>query len=503
MIPSDFVKVDRQALSQLSVNSSQLSEKEIVAPRTHDEKLLAGIWSDVLDIPQIGIHDDFFELGGHSLLATQLLSRIHETFSIALPLRNLFGAPTVAGIAQTINRIRHDGTEVVNSVIDFNAEAVLEQSIQPLTTSIDGYLTEQNSILLTGATGFLGTYLLYELLEQTTADIYCLVRSSNADEGKKRLQSKLKACSLWNETFNSRIILVVGDLSQPFLGLSKSLFHHLASQIDVIYHNGAMVNFFYPYSKLKAPNVLSTQEILKLASQIKTKPVHFVSTVSVFSFSGNSGARVRETDISNDIQGLDDGYSQSKWVAEKLVMQARDRGLPVCIYRPSDISGHSQTGISNLDDFLNRKIKGCIQVGMLPPMDDIEYNMVPVDYVSRAIVHLSRQSESLGKAFHLVNPRSILWGEISNRIRSLGYPLEQTSFAQWRTEISRQKENALYPLLSLFPQNTDEKQSFMEPQFDCQNTIDGLTDIVCPPINQKLLDLYFSDFWNSGFLEAL
>ncbi|HEC83714.1 MAG TPA: amino acid adenylation domain-containing protein, partial [Thioploca sp.] len=372
-------KIDHRALEQLSVNNYPLSEVKFAEPRTPEEELLIGIWADVLGVFQIGIHDDFFELGGHSLLATQLISRIHEIFSIALPLRNLFESPTVAGIAQTINQIRQAGTDVVvatNTIIDFNAEAVLEPTIQPPSTiPVEG-------LLLTGATGFLGAYLLYELLAQTTADIYCLVRSPNANEGKKILQNKLESCSLWHESFNSRIIPIIGNLYQPLLGLSDSLFHLLASQIEAIYHSGAMVNFVYPYSKLKATNVLGTQEILKLASQIKAKPVHFISTLSVFA---DSGARiVRESDI-DDIQALDDGYSQSKWVAEKLVMQACDRGLPVCIYRPSRIIGHSQTGISNLNDLFTRGIKGCIQLGLLPPIDEITDNMVPVDYVSRAI----------------------------------------------------------------------------------------------------------------------
>jgi amino acid adenylation domain-containing protein/thioester reductase-like protein len=502
MVPSTFLKlealpftpndkIDYQALSQWSENRDFSS---YVAPRTPEEKRMAAIWAEVLGVEQIGVHDNFFELGGHSLLATQLMSRIHETFLVELPLRHLFGAPTVAGI---INLIHQGGTD---TVLDFNAEAVLSLKIQPPTiAAVDGF-TKPHSIFLTGATGFLGTYLLYELLVQTTADIYCLVRSANADEGKKRLQSKLESYALWHDNFKTRIFPVTGELSQPRLGLSDSFFKYLASRIDVIYHNGAMVNFVYPYSKLKATNVLGTQEVLKLACQIKAKPVHFVSTVSVFS--SNSGVKIiRESDI-GDIQALDEGYSQSKWVAEKLVMLAGERGLPVCIYRPSRITGHSQTGLSNKDDFLSIGIKGCIQLGLLPALDDQEDNMVPVDYVSRAIVYLSQQTDLLGKTFHLVNPRSILMGELFNWLRSLGYRLEQTSYAQWRSELSRHEENALYPLLSSFPQ--EDFESIKDPEFDCQNTIEGLTgtDIVCPPVDTKLLDLYFSDFRKCGFLEA-
>ncbi|MDM8563228.1 SDR family oxidoreductase [Candidatus Marithioploca araucensis] len=165
--------------------------------------------------------------------------------------------------------------------LDLKAEAILEPAIQfynPLSKN----LVEPKSIFLTGATGFLGAYLLDELLHKTTANIYCLVRCNHFDEGQQRLQSHLQFYSLWKETFSSRIIPVVGDLSKPRFGLSEAQFSDLAGQIDIIYHNGAQVSFIRPYSALKAINVLGTIEILRLAGLIQTKPVHFISTLAVF-----------------------------------------------------------------------------------------------------------------------------------------------------------------------------------------------------------------------------
>jgi len=119
MIPSAFMqlevmpltpngKIDRQALSQLSINSYQLSEKHFVVPQTPEEELLAGIWANVLGIKEVSIHDNFFELGGHSLLATQVISRVGETFSVELPLRQLFESPTIAGLSEHLKTICHD-----------------------------------------------------------------------------------------------------------------------------------------------------------------------------------------------------------------------------------------------------------------------------------------------------------------------------------------------------------------------------------------------------------
>ncbi|MDM8557980.1 amino acid adenylation domain-containing protein [Candidatus Parabeggiatoa sp. HSG14] len=523
MIPSAFVqlekmpltpsgKIDRRSLEQLRVEKSlELTKKTFVAPNTLTEKLVAGLWAEVFDIEQVSIYDDFFELGGHSLLATQIILKIRHVFSIQLPLSQLFELSTVASLAEEIDRIRQaktDNITIKKIALDLNNEVVLDSTIQPPAISIEA-LDKPRFILLTGATGFLGAYLLYELLQQTTAVIYCIVRSPSIEDAKKRLEKTLSSYSLWHENFHSRIIPIVGDLSQPFLGIPEQQFFQLAHQIDMIYHNGAWVNHLYPYSKLKAINVLGTQEVLRLACQTKAKPVHFISTIGVLFSLNIDDTILKESDFIDNSQLIDSGYVQSKWVAEKLVKCASDRGLPVCIYRPARIGGHSQTGISNTDDFFNLAIKSCIQLGKVPAIGEEEDNIMPVDYVSRAIIYLSLQNQELGKTFHLLSPHHFLWRDLFDWIRSFGYSLEEISYTQWLIELSSQKENTLYPYLSVFSQEeddfSDEKhaQNIMS-QFDCQNTIQGLanTNIFCPSIETQLLSIYFSYFWKNGFLDA-
>ncbi|OLT62072.1 non-ribosomal peptide synthetase [Moorena bouillonii] len=496
-------KVDRKALPAPDFVSSLSTE--YVAPQTETQKVLADIWAEVLGIEKVGIHDKFFELGGHSLLAIQVISRVRAAFSIELKLQDLFESPTVAGVAQAIEK-RNDGTQVTNQVKDLRAEVILDSKIQNQSVAFED-ITEPKNIFLTGATGFLGVYLLSELLEQTQGNIYCLVRATSSEKGKQRLQRALESYSLWNETKSSRIIPVIGELSAPLLGLDESQFNHLASQMDVIYHNGAWVNFVYSYSVLKPANVLGTHEVLRLASQTKIKPVHFISTMSVFSSSAYSDKQVIfESDSLDYTPDNDDGYAESKWVAEKLVMEARDRGLPVCIYRPGRITGHSQTGFCNTEDLFSRMIKGCIQLGAVPNLEGVFSDIVPVDYVSKAIFNISQQKESLGKAFHMVNPNDIYVNEAFNMIRSWGYPIEQMDYEKWRTKLICQtensNENALYPLLSLFSEELPVNAEM--PRYDCKHTIHGLadTDIVCPSVDSKLLNTYYSYFKSSGFLNA-
>ncbi|WP_442936423.1 non-ribosomal peptide synthase/polyketide synthase [Nostoc sp.] len=516
MVPSAFVrleflpltpngKVDRKALPIPDSHNTQLAVS-FVAPRTPVEKVLADIWANVLHLEQVGVLDNFFELGGHSLSTIRVMSQVNETFQINLPLRHLFAAPTIAELAQTIeSTCRTDSTVSTDEITPLNlqAEVVLDETIKPLNLVYQP-VSEPKAILLTGATGFVGAFLLAELLQQTQADIYCLVRAANLNAGKQRLQETLKAYLLWEESFNLRIIPVLGDLFQPLLGLGDEQFHFMARKIDLIYHNGALVNHVYPYALLKAANVRGTEEVLRLASQIKIKPVHFISTVSVFASDEYFKLDVvQENDPLQHSQGLPGGYAQSKWVAEKIVMMARDRGLPCSIYRLGRITWHSQTGAWNSNDMFYRFIKSCIQIKSAPEMNST-VEITPVDYLTKALIHLSQQPESLGKAFHLINSDSAPWSQFINCIRSLGYPLQQLPYEDWQAELHRNtqisSDNALYSAISLAEEPTSsESNATSSLKFDCQNTLNGLADtaIRWPEVDDKLLQAFFTNFSNS------
>jgi thioester reductase-like protein len=484
-------------------------------PRTRTEELLTGVWGEVLGLKQVGVHDNFFELGGDSFLIAELISRLREARQIELPPRCVFEAPTVAALAEVLDAMDHAGSSLAVIVPDLKAEAALDSTIHPIGAPVQR-VAEPTSIFLTGATGFLGAYVLHELLQQTRADIYCLVRSTDVEEGRKRLQGHLESYALWDSYLGSRVIPVVGDLAQPHLGLSREKFQLMASEIDIIYHTGAQVNFINPYSALKATNVLGTQEILKLATHGKTKPVHYISTLGVFYAGSYSGSKVvREYDDPDDCEGLALGYTQSKWVAEKLMTIARDRGLPVFVYRPAVIIGDSQKGIWNVSDIMCRLIRAFIQLESAPDLD-ATLDLTPVDYVSRAIVYLSRQKGSPGKTFHITNPKPLHWGQLIDFVRSFGYPLQKVSFAQWQAELKNRHDgfdkNALYPLLSLFYEVLFAGRRSVEgtpvptrmPEFDCQNTLEGLagTPIICPQIDAELIGTYLGYLTRCGFLNS-
>ena len=256
----------------------------------------------------------------------------------------------------------------INQQLDFNAETVLDSSIRPEDFVFE-FVREPTAIFLTGATGFIGAFLLPELLKQTKADIYCLVRRvTNVEEARERIKQNLEFHQVWDESLSYRIIPVVGDLSNPRFGLDPEQFNTLANKIDVIYHCGALVKWTRTYEDHKPINVLGTQEVLKLATQFKLKPVHFTSAMSVLGVFYSSKV-ILEQDIleEKECHAYGGGYVESKWVSEKLVRLAGSRGLPISIYRFFLTGGSSQTGIWNTYDFfLAKMIKGCIQFGIAP-----------------------------------------------------------------------------------------------------------------------------------------
>ncbi len=404
--------------------------------------------------------------------------------------------------------------------LELQKEAVLDPHIHfnPMANHDVHPSAPVKAIFLTGATGFLGVHLLYELLQQTQADIYCLVRSADRVAGLERIQRKLVANALWNPADQARIIPVVGDLAQPLFGLAQQDFDHLADMIDVIYHNGAVVSFIQPYRTLKGPNVDGTQEIIRLATQRKMKPLHYVSTVFVFGARKHFDGRViHEDDALDEHDEPLLGYFQSKWVAEKLVTLARDQGLPVFIYRPGVIIGASQSGTwDNPDDFICRLIKGCIQLGMWPTVK-AEWYLTPVDYVSKAIVNLAQQSAPHQKVFHLVNPHALQLSELFAGIQAFGYPVEPAPLPVWQAKLltlgMKPQENALGGLTPLLAKRraSAEQVSLPElfdhgqaPKFDCQKTLNAFTDptLACPAIDHQQLSTYLTYFIQSGFLAA-
>lgn len=529
MLPSNVVflaalpmttngKVDRRRLPAMAEESNSYAEEATVAPRTPTEQRMAEIWMDALKLKHLSVLDDFFLIGGHSLLAVQLMARIRAAWQISLPLRDLFVHSTVESLstrveaavqAQQVGETLSEGHVLTSPWYE---DAVLEPDF-PSTVVYAEQTQPLQHIFLTNATGLLGSVLLVELLQNTSAQVICLVRAPDEADGRERIVQALQQDHLWRDEFSPRIVPVCGDLAQPLLGLSTTRFASLALNIDSIYHNGALFSSILPYEEHKAVNVLGMRTILRLAYTGKVKPVHYVSSLGVLD--KTAPAPLMEVEVSErDRDALSSGYDQSKWCAEKIIRLAGERGLPVTIYRPGRLTGHSQTGAWRTNDLLCRQIKGCIQLGGVPlEIFEDQMEMIPVDYSSRALVAISLQRQTSGQIFHLLNAASTIDVEhLVAWINDFGYPVEQQPYRVWYEALQRAAEvrtgNVLAPFLATYPEpvsaETEPQVATPRTIYDDQHTQAALagTSIRCPLIDKQLIHSYLSYFVACGFLPA-
>ncbi|TAE60229.1 MAG: NAD-dependent epimerase/dehydratase family protein [Nostocales cyanobacterium] len=468
---------------------------------------------------EIDVNEHLENYGLDSAQAMVIISKLENLLGFKPSPVLLWHYPTIAKLAQRLSeenpgKSSTEESKIVAPFLDLGAEVVLDANIIPMgNNKID--VTNPKNIFLTGGTGYLGAFIIKELLAETQANIYCLVRANNVTEAKSKLEKNLQQYAIWDDKYSQRIIPVVGDLAQPLLGISESEFTELSTNIDTIYHSAALLNYVYPYSALKTANVLGTQEVIRLACQNKIKPLHYVSSVAVFESNAYAGKVVKEQDSFDDWQGIFLGYSQTKWVAEKLVKIAGERGLPITIYRPPLIAGDSKTGICNTHDFINLMIKGCLQMGSFP---DVDYmlDMSPVDYVSKAVVYLSKQEKSIGQAFHLQHPQPASLKSLVEWIRTFGFKLEMIPYQQWQDDLINNvtdKENPLYTLKPFLLERWSDEQITIpdlylqarRPIISCEETLKALqgSSIVCPEIDSQLLLTYTSYLMQTGFLSLV
>lgn len=461
--------------------------------------------AQILRLPalaQIQPEDDIACLGLDSLGSVELRCALLQCLGIDIPLQTLCEVETIGDLVEVVveglQAIELDAQEPretpsAHPALNLYQEAVLAPHIYPDATLMPPSRTPQ-TLLITGATGFVGVHLLHDLLQHTSATIYCLVRAADSTQARHKLVRQLQQYTLWQAEHLDRVIPVCGDLAQPQFGLTDEAFAHLAKQVDAIYHLGAVVNHLYPYHQLKSTNVLGTQTVLHLATTAKLKPVYFMSSLSILE--SDPQTQVDELTAPQQIQSPQVmGYAQSKWVAEQLIQVAHARGIPTVCFRTGFILGHSQWGTMNAHDQISLVLKGILQTGQVPEQISLTHVMSPpVDVVCRALVALTLNTESWGKTYHMVYP-PMDWNQLVSTIQHLGYPAQRVSLEAWlnHKDASGQPHSpAIAVLRSLYHGTHQTLLTQTPPQIHNQRTLAALAPhgITFPPIDAQLLQTY-------------
>jgi len=553
-----------------SRNNASARQKTTV-PETSPDGIHAKVrevFDTLLETQNYDLDTGFMELGGDSLKLVECVYHLEEAFNIGLDITEMGTNASVNGIAAYIQNKMLQGSGN-SKKINLQEECYLDSPVvpaagpaatfsahagnraygesAPATGTVAtagnahaamytgahkdaGYthsVSECRRLFLTGSTGFLGAFLIRSLLEQFAGlagqdiTIYCHVRAKDEATGLKRIVDNMKRYRCWKEEYAKRIQAVTGSLDKPLMGMKEDVYERLSREVDAVYHNGALLNFLYPYSYLKGTNVDGTRECLRFAFHGKAKYFHYISSYSVYDNPSHFGKKVYESDPLTSWEGYFLGYSETKWVSEKLVQMARERGLRACIYRPGEIAGDTVHGIWETKDLLSRLITGCILMQKAPAINT-RFQMVPVDYVADTIAHISRQEGACGLAFNILNPGKLTVKKMVRAIRSKGYKISIIPYERWKQELLQTdiRENPLRILASLFNKDTgkpdtgkpdigkrDSRQAgndhrlvmrygSLQPRFDMTNTFTFLkhSGIKCPPVNRKLLHLYMEQF---------
>ncbi len=398
--------------------------------------------------------------------AANLTDRITVRLFGILTVKQIFGAgrtlketPDLAGeaLAGMIKQALHDRIEqerqqMKEDSVYRRAESDTDQSQTRLP--IKG---EAADILLTGGTGFLGPFLLLNLLRRTEGKIYVLVRGDDHDSAERRLRREFVNTigpSAPMADFDARVIILCSELSRPHFGLPDAEWEHLTRNIGTIYHNGALVNYLLDYEHMRATNVTGTARVIDFALAGRRKVLNHISTTFVFGWATKDV--LYETDQNSGMDHLDFGYSQSKWVAEQLVLSAMAHGLEARIFRPALITPSLDGRGSNLDITL-RLLAFMVKHGVSVDTQN-QVSFMPVDVTASNIVAVAGQPGTINKTFHITRDRLETMPQITEiisektTIKFNAFPLKD--FVPELIERCT-RDDLLYPLLDFLVESVD------------------------------------------------
>ena len=473
-------KVDKKILpypDAAALATAASAGKEARSHWTDIQKTVGQIWASRIGVPSetINLDDGFIDIGGHSLRAQEILFDIKRWASISLSMNTLFQNPTL-----------RDFSSVISAALEAQAggEGKADSTPPEMDYALDGEVLKARklplafpkgavgpqTILVTGATGFLGASILEKILSSGPFHVIALVRARSSSEALTRVKTACIAYGTWSDSWESRLKCIPGDLGKEQLGISPDAWYMLENTVDVIIHNGAHVHWIYTYTTLKPTNVLSTLACLALCSVGRPKHLTFISSTAVLDTDhyASLATPILEGDLlDGSRKGLQNGYAQSKWVSEYLVREAGRRGLRGSIIRPGYITGDPNTAIGPTDDFLLRMLKGSIQLSSRPDLGDNTINLVPLSYCANIVVasslHPPLQQDVA--VVHVGPTPQLPFNSFLEALEKYNYTAPLVPYSQWRSALEEyvssetQDEKEPHALLPLFDWVTNELPS--------------------------------------------
>jgi fatty acid CoA ligase FadD9 len=438
----------------------------------------------------------FTDLGGDSLSALTFANLLNEIFGIEVPVGVIVSpANDLQAIAGYIETERNSGgkrptfasvhgagaTEAHAG--DLTLDRFIDAATLAAAAQLPGPSSQIRTVLLTGATGFLGRYLALEWLERMSlvdGKVICLVRARSNEDARARLDATFDSgdpvlLAHYRELAAEHLEVIAGDKGEENLGLDAATWQRLADTVDLIVDPAALVNHVLPYRELFGPNAVGTAELIRIALTTKLKPFVYVSTIGVGA-GITPGQFVEDGDIRliSPTRAVDDsyanGYGNSKWAGEVLLREAHDLcGLPVSVFRCDMILADTTYGGQlNLPDMFTRMMLSLTATGIAPASfyeldtdgnrQRAHYDGLPVEFIAEAISTLGANVTEGFETYHVMNPYDdgIGLDEFVDWLVEAGYPIQRIAeYGTWlqrfdtamRTLPDRQRQYSLLPLL--------------------------------------------------------
>ncbi len=501
----------------------------------------------------------FTDLGGDSLSALTFGNLLREIFDVDVPVGVIVSpANDLQAIANYIEAERQgskrpsfasvhgrDAKQVRAS--DLTLDKFLDAAMLAAAPELPKPAAEVRTVLLTGATGFLGRYLALDWLERmdmVDGKVIALVRARSDEEARARLDKTFggdelkgdpKLLAHYRELAADHLEVIAGDKGEANLGLDPQTWQRLADTVDLIVDPAALVNHVLPYSELFGPNALGTAELIRIALTTKLKPYTYVSTIGV----GDQiepGRFVEDADIRqiSATRQINDnyanGYGNSKWAGEVLLREAHDLcGLPVAVFRCDMIlADTTYAGQLNLPDMFTRLMLSLVATGIAPGSfyeldakgnrQRAHYDGLPVEFIAAAVstlgAHLGSDVVDGYQTYHVMNPYDdgIGLDEYVDWLVEAGYSVERIAdYREWlqrfettlRALPERQRQYSLLPLLHNYQQPEKPLRGSLAPTEKFRAAVQEAKigpDKDIPHVSAPIIVKYITDLQLLGLL---
>ena len=476
MVPQYFVKmdqlphtpngkIDRKALPDPVIDEIKV---KVTMPRNEIEELLINIVKKKLGINEIGIDTNIFDIGADSLTVISISTELFR-YNYNIKVSDIYKYQTIRKIYDNV--LKSD--ERMNQQLEHPELIKINEKVTEFSKDIQcKKIKRKYNILLTGATGFFGSHLLIELLQNkdNINKIYCIVRPKTDISVEKRLYDKIKFYfkNEYDEDFKEYVQVIDGRITEEKLGLKENEYEELLNKIDLVIHSAANVSHYGNYKNSEEANIIATRNIISFCQNANAK-LQYISTMTI---SGNY--LEKQEKIENRIfdensfyigQNFEENvYSKSKLIAEALVIEYMNNTNKATIYRLGDLTGRYSDGVFQENINSNAtymRLKSILKIGAIPKeLENINLEFSPVDLVTKAVCLIIWSDKCDNRIFNVYNPNNLAVANVLEILKKKNYHiklLEKNDFSKLIKEISQndKEQNKINGIINDFVNSDD------------------------------------------------